>query len=163
MDAGKKYADKACKDGYSISLYPGGSKEIYTTDPYNPQTKLVLKIRRGFIRLALKYGLPLVPVYIFGEKYAYHCLSPRFGFAHWLLKVLRVPFLIFWGRYGTFMPLKNTFVAVVVGRPLDVPKVENPSNEMVNEYLEKYCTAVHALFERHKRKYAKQEESLEIS
>jgi hypothetical protein len=48
--------------------------------------------------MALRYGCPLVPVYTFGEKYAYHRLGHATGFAHWLLAVLRVPFLIFWGR-----------------------------------------------------------------
>ena len=30
---------QALKDGYSVSLYPGGSKEIYTTNPYTAETK----------------------------------------------------------------------------------------------------------------------------
>ena len=53
---------QALRDGYSVSLYPGGSKEIYTTDPYTPKTELVLRIRRGFVKLALQFGTPLVPV-----------------------------------------------------------------------------------------------------
>lgn len=61
------------------------------------------------------------------------------------------------------MPLKNTFVAVVVGKPIEVPKVEGtPSPEVVNEYLERYCLAVKELFERHKPKYGKPDEFLEI-
>ena len=82
----------------NISSLKQGSKEIFTTDPYTPETTLVLKIRKGFIKMALRFGCPLVPVYIFGEKYAYHRLSHATGFARWLLAVLRVPFLIFWGR-----------------------------------------------------------------
>eukprot|EP00952_Eustigmatos_sp_NYUAD-ZCMA_P013968 54915-Eustigmatos_ZCMA.PRE.1 len=30
---------------------------------------VVLRQRRGFIRLALQYGVPIVPVFVFGEKY----------------------------------------------------------------------------------------------
>jgi 1-acyl-sn-glycerol-3-phosphate acyltransferase len=76
----------------------GGSKEIYTTDPHEPRTQLVLRDRRGFIRLALRHGAPLVPVFVFGEKYAYHRFKHRTGFAYFVLRTLRVPFLIFWGR-----------------------------------------------------------------
>lgn len=39
-------------------------------------------------------------------------------------------------------------VAVVVGRPLEVPKVENPTPEIVAEYLNRYCQEVEALFHR---------------
>ena len=35
------------------------------------ETKLVLRHRKGFIKLAMKYGASLVPVYTFNEKKAY--------------------------------------------------------------------------------------------
>lgn len=147
---------QALKDGFSVSLYPGGSKEIYTTNPYTAETKLVLRIRQGFIKLALHYGAPLVPIYIYGEKcvrtnplspscfasaqllllpprlwsamhpahpirpyhthlvhthrYAYHRLEQKTGFGNLLLSTLRVPFLVFWGRWCTFLPLRGTQV-----------------------------------------------------
>lgn len=40
-------------------------------------------------------------------------------------------------------------VAVVVGRPMPVPKVDNPTPELVAEYLDKYCKEVEALFHRY--------------
>jgi hypothetical protein len=57
-------------------------------------------------------------------------------------------------RWCTFMPLKNTSLAVVVGPPLEVPRIQNPSQEVVDEYLDRYITAVTGLFHRHKHKYA---------
>ena len=33
-------------------------------------------------------------------------------------------------------------MTVVVGRPLPVPKVDTPSAELVNEYLQKYIDAL---------------------
>ncbi|TFJ88473.1 hypothetical protein NSK_000047 [Nannochloropsis salina CCMP1776] len=170
VDAGRASANRALRDGYSVSLYPGGSKEIYTTNPYTPETTLVLKIRKGFIRMALRYGCPLVPVYTFGEKYAYHRLGHATGFAHWLLAVLRVPFLIFWGRWrgrGGREGGENCVavqVSVVVGKPLPVPKIEGePAPEVVEEWLQRYCDEVQALFQRHKHKYARPEEFVAIS
>lgn len=229
----------------------GGSREIYTTDNTTPEHTLVLKDRKGFIRLALKFGeagreggserralersphedslpplqprrtlvmmracpltawgvsaagwlagcpgVPLVPVFVFGEKYAYNKFHHRTGFAYFVLKVLRVPFLVFWGRYvgwgcgthaslppsiertpspgdkpatpsssclllppacrwGSFMPLPNSTLAVVVGKPMEVPRVESPSEEQVQAVLEEYSQQVLQLFHRHKGKYAR--------
>lgn len=44
--------------------------------PFQPNNtpRLVLRIRQGFIKLALRYGLPLVPIYIYGEKYVHTCI-----------------------------------------------------------------------------------------
>lgn len=36
----------------------------------------------------------------------------------------------------------------MVGKPLEVPKVEEPTPEIVAEYLDKYCKEVEALFHR---------------
>lgn len=59
-------------------------------------------------------------------------------------------------RWGTFMPLPNTYISVVVGSPIEVPRVEgHVSDELVNATLARYTEALTALFERHKAKYAR--------
>lgn len=40
-----------------------------------------------------------------------------------------------------------------VGAPIAVPKTENPSQQLVDEYHRKYVDALVALFEQHKGKY----------
>ena len=47
-------------------MYPGGSREIFDTDPNVKHTTLYLTKRRGFVRLAMQHGADLVPVFIFG-------------------------------------------------------------------------------------------------
>jgi len=48
------------------------------------------------------------------------------------------------------MPLKETQVSVVVGKPLLMPKIEGePAPEVVEEWLQKYCDEVQALFQRY--------------
>jgi len=48
------------------------------------------------------------------------------------------------------MPLKHTQVSVVVGKPLPVPKIEGePAPEVVEEWLQRYCDEVQALFQRY--------------
>lgn len=40
-----------------------------------------------------------------------------------------------------------------VGEPIEVPKVENPSQELINEYHEKFFSALLDLFEKYREKY----------
>lgn len=40
-----------------------------------------------------------------------------------------------------------------MGRPLEVPKVENPSTELIDEYHEKFYQALNGLFEDYKALY----------
>jgi hypothetical protein len=52
-----------------------GSKEIFETDGSKKET--VVYVRTGFIRMALRYGCDLVPVFVYGEKHCYHrCARP---------------------------------------------------------------------------------------
>lgn len=81
VDAGKKTAHKVLNNGLSVMVYPvrfpgfsllweaqqvfytilqGGTREIFTTSPDSTETQLVLKSRKGFVKLALQHGTGLV-------------------------------------------------------------------------------------------------------
>ena len=68
VDAGRRTAERVLKAGKSVVVYPGGSREIFDTDPNSSETRCHLTRRKGFVRLALKHGAELVPVFVFGEK-----------------------------------------------------------------------------------------------
>lgn len=51
-------------DKLNLLLYPGGSDEIFLTDPSSTETTIIA--RKGFIRLALQQGVDLVPSFVFG-------------------------------------------------------------------------------------------------
>ena len=157
IDASRKYAENALKKGQSVCVYPGGSKEIFYTDRDTKETKLVLRHRKGFIKLALKFGASLVPVYTFNEKNAFTTVRPRTSFYKILLKTLRVPFFIFWGRWGTMLPHKDTKLAVVVGEPMVIKQNSSPTDEEVENVLNEYILRLNELVERHKHKYAPEE------
>lgn len=53
---------------------------------------------------------------------------------------------------------KPTFFLVSVGSPIELPKVENPTAEQVNEYHEKFVQQLIELFETHKHSYLKNPE-----
>ncbi|MCZ6807172.1 MAG: 1-acyl-sn-glycerol-3-phosphate acyltransferase [Deltaproteobacteria bacterium] len=60
MPASMDNAGSALADGCSVLLYPGGTYEVFR--PWKERNKILFKGRKGFIRLALKAGVPVVPV-----------------------------------------------------------------------------------------------------
>jgi hypothetical protein len=60
-----EYALSKDTKGKAVCIVPGGAEESLDAHPGNYD--LTLKDRKGFVRLALKTGSDLVPVYNFGE------------------------------------------------------------------------------------------------
>ena len=78
-DAGRKTCQKVLDQGGSLYICTGGESESLATK--NGVDAVVLEDRKGFVRLALSYGTPLVPVYVSevkGFKRAnMECSAPR--------------------------------------------------------------------------------------
>ena len=51
--------------GENLALSPGGFEEATITGRLD---RVYIKKRTGFIKLCLKYGYSVVPVYVFGEN-----------------------------------------------------------------------------------------------
>jgi len=60
MPASMDNAQAALGDGHSVLLYPGGSYEVFR--PWKDRNRIAFKGRKGFIRLALRAGVPVAPV-----------------------------------------------------------------------------------------------------
>ena len=52
-------------------LVPGGALEALNLNTDETQIRLILNRRKGFIKLALKHGVDLVPTFSFGENFIY--------------------------------------------------------------------------------------------
>ena len=71
------------KKGIATVLVPGGARESLNGEKdqirlvfllfvfFTFFIRLVLKNRKGFIKLAIKHGVPLVPTFSFGEQRVY--------------------------------------------------------------------------------------------
>jgi len=60
MPASMDNAEAALGRGHSVLLYPGGAYEVFR--PWKDRNRVAFKGRRGFVRLALRAGVPVVPV-----------------------------------------------------------------------------------------------------
>lgn len=170
VDAGARTAREVLRSNRSVVVYPGGSREIFDTDPRSRVTKITLKRRKGFVRLALAEGAELVPVFVFGEKRCYSRLNVPAGIRDSLLAAMKVPVIVFWGRFGTWYPKdvvvakrsasakKNTAVSsgddedegvgmtAVFGAPIPTSDAERARDEATGRVSEEAVDAVHARY-----------------
>lgn len=72
-------ADAALQDGYSLLVYPGGEKESFR--PYSERAKVDFYGRKGFLKLALKNKVPIVPIVSIGAHESYIILDRGEGLA----------------------------------------------------------------------------------
>ena len=130
----------------SFALYVGGMLELFLA---SPQREVVfLKKRKGFIKLALKNGADVVPVYLFGNT---TCLSAlKAGPLAALSRKLGVSLTIFWGRWWLPVP-RPTKMVYARGKPLGLPHIPNPSQDDINHWHQLYCNKLQALFENYKQ------------
>mmetsp|Transcript_21714 Transcript_21714/g.60334 ORF Transcript_21714/g.60334 Transcript_21714/m.60334 type:complete len:352 (-) Transcript_21714:160-1215(-) len=148
-------ASKAAMQGYmkrqqDVALPPGGFEEATLTDVR--QDRVFLQKRTGFIKLCLQHGYRVRPVYCFGEKKTYWNWQ---GAWNWRLALNRlgVPAIFVWGT--PLLPLvpKHDFdFTIVVGPPLDVPHLPEPTREQVQRYHAMYVRALQTLFDEHKER-----------
>ncbi|RHY31291.1 hypothetical protein DYB32_003626 [Aphanomyces invadans] len=149
-------AERILKEKMSVIVYPGGSKEIFLTDPNSKQTTLVLNKRLGFIKLAVRYGADVVPTFVFGEKWMYNIWNPPQSVRHFFLSTLKVPLLLFWGRFFTWLPKRLTGkrrFGVVFGKPIPVTQNENPSEDELIQIHALYKEELTDLFTRYKAEF----------
>lgn len=142
--------------GTGMLIVVGGAAECFHMDP--EENILVLKKRKGFVRVALKTGSSLVPVFGFGENQLYRIMKNE-----WLIKMQTFGYKLFGfapviplgrniGPFATGFP-KTLPLITVVGRPIDLPKIENPTNEQIDFYHGKFKDELYELFEKYKDKY----------
>ena len=72
-DASKSVLEKILsKTKDSLYIWTGGTKELLLTNPNSNKTYLVINDRKGFIKIAIRNGVDIIPCMQFGEKYFYH-------------------------------------------------------------------------------------------
>jgi hypothetical protein len=132
----------------SCLLIPGGQREMKYADYYDRDFVLYAK-HQGFIRLALQAGVPLVPVFSFGENQILHNMRLP-GLQIFLYRTFGIFMPMYpHGRLYSLMP-NQTKVTVVFGAPVFLPKIAQPTVEEIAAFHFEYYGRVHELFEQHK-------------
>lgn len=154
VDASNRVAAKVLKEGLSVIVYPGGSAEIFTTDARSKVTTMIL--RKGFVHLAMQAGADLVPTVVYNERNAYTRVDLPQGFKNWCLRKLRVPVLLFFGRWMTLLPNKpqpGQGLGIVFGKPITTGEAQPQlarDDPAVQAKFDEYVAALKELWERRK-------------
>ncbi|XP_072257966.1 2-acylglycerol O-acyltransferase 2 [Pyxicephalus adspersus] len=154
------YLLKSKKGGNAVVIAVGGAPESLDARP--GAFTLLLKNRKGFVRLAIQHGASLVPVFSFGENELFDQVdNPRGSFLRKfqekLQKIMGVALPLFHAR-GIFqysfglIPYRKP-IHTIVGKPIKVTENQSPSDEEVDMLHKLYMEKLSELFEEHKTQY----------
>ncbi|XP_040587131.1 2-acylglycerol O-acyltransferase 2-A-like [Mesocricetus auratus] len=163
MTSGLVSSDKASasyllshpEGGQVAVLAVGGPLEALEAKPGT--VSLRLRNQKGFIKLSLEHGAPLVPVFSFGENELFQQYpNPPGSWVRRLQEALQatlsVALPLFYGRLGLLIPFRAP-VHTVVGAPIPVQRSPRPSREQVDQLHELYVERLIQLFEDYKTQY----------
>lgn len=106
ISASRAVAEDVLDKGYSIIVLPGGEAEQLRT--IYQKEKIYLKNRKGFIKLAMRKDVPVVPTYVFGCNDFYRTSGVFFPVRLWLQKRLGICIPLIAGLWNSnFLPSTN--------------------------------------------------------
>ena len=153
--------DTLTKKEQSVGVVLDGIAGMFQVD--DSVEKAYVNSRKGIVKIALRSGAPLVPVYAFGHTSLWRVVTDPFGLLQKLSIKLDVSLVLCLGRW--FWPLGpplRTPVLVALGDPIVCPKTAEPSKEMVEEYHAKLCAGYQKVFDTHKAAYGWEKKSLQL-
>jgi hypothetical protein len=146
-----KVLEQLASAGQTIAIQPGGIPEQLEAN--SDREVAIFPPKLGFIRLAMRHGIPLLPVYVFGENQSYDTCGP-FGRAvsRAIFRATGVPVVPITGKWRIpwLVPLPVD-VHIRWGQPVPVgPANDNPTDAEVDAVFQTYVTALTSLFDAHK-------------
>ena len=147
-EVSREVVAKSLEDNEIVMLVPGGQHEIFTSRSFSPKVVISRK-HKGFIRMAMRYGSSLVPIFSMGEWMVLdNIYMPKAQQLSRDLLGFPIPFL----PYGTFLSIpRRTPIKIIFGEPFIFEKKSTePTEEEVMEAHRKYFQRIKELFDRNK-------------
>lgn len=151
--AQQEVLDELLDAGCSVALQPGG---IYEQVRFNHEQETAYFTRNlGFIRLAMRHGVPLMPAYQFGENQLYKQNGFTRAVNNFAYRTMGVGNLLVIGRCGLpWYCLRPQDVYWVFGHPVDVgPRCAEPTDEAVRLVFLRYVKELRAIFNNNAKKH----------
>ncbi len=140
----------ALSQGHSVILVPGGTAEMRAWSPAPDVT--VVTHHHGFIRMAIRAGASLVPVFSPAENSVMSNIRMP-AVQRFFNRLIGFPYPFFpMGRWYLPIPVRTESLPVLIGRPIHTKKRDRPAKEMVDAIAAKYFAEIERLFRDHKDK-----------
>eukprot|EP00835_Amoeboradix_gromovi_P006120 NODE_665_length_5410_cov_0.165317.p3 type:complete len:362 gc:universal NODE_665_length_5410_cov_0.165317:2827-1742(-) len=152
----KKSCEYILKHGRSLLIVIGGAQEVHYVDATH--YRLIVKKRRGFFKLALKFGVPVVPVLSMGENSIYtYIQSPRLQSIQQQIKnTIGVVVPLFHGlkflNAYSLIPHQEP-LTTIVGRAIPCVKNINPTSSEIDELQDLYVKELEHIFMKYRDVY----------
>ncbi|KXH47503.1 diacylglycerol acyltransferase [Colletotrichum nymphaeae SA-01] len=148
--------------GRAVTIVVGGARESLEAQPGT--LRLILKGRKGFIKMALRTGADLVPVLGFGENDLYDQLSPKthpwvHNFQMFVLRVFKFTLPALHGRgilnYDVGMMPYRRPLNIVVGKPIKVTTspTAQPTQEDIDRLHDLYMAELQKIWDTYKDQF----------
>ena len=150
-DVSRASVELSLRSGISPCLVVGGQSEMFLSRSFDKAIRLHRR-HRGFVRMAIRHGVPLLPMFSFGEHMAMdNVYLPRTQ--AWFKSFMGFPAPFFpYGRFYLPIP-RRTPITVCVGAPIfPLKQNDSPSRSEIEELHGRYFTALEQLFERNKKR-----------
>lgn len=151
--------------GNIVTITPDGAEGMLLVQ--KGRNRCYLNKRKGFIKLALKNGSPIIPSYTFGEVDLYDVLfeTPAVRkIQRWIKDNTKIVVKFTkssLGYYPILVPYKKP-LNIVFGEPIEVEKKVNPTNEDVELLHATFVEKLTELFEKYKGKFIVDAENVQL-
>ena len=137
---------------------------FHDTAPEKPS--LIIKERRGVVKLAIRTGTPLLPCYFFTSRKPLELAGGRFSaLLEAISRTCQVSLIVPTGRLGLPWPFlipRRAEVLGVIGEPVEVEQQDDPEDAYVEKVLGELCAAMVATFDAHKTGFGWADKTLEL-
>ena len=162
INASRATAQKALSKQKSLLILPGGEMEQLMTT-YGTEMVYLSK-RKGFIKLAMKNKVPVVPMYVYGCNDYFYTSKLFYSLRYTLVKRLGVCIPLCAGLFGSMtcpLPKKTT---IVIGKPLQFTMKgdDGPTEEELNTAHDLFVKELVKLFDEHKEQLGYGDRTLKV-
>lgn len=124
-------AQRVAENNRLLLFFVGASEALYVGQGRHT---LYLKNRLGFVRLAMQTGVPVIPVYSFGENNTYNTLNASHSAIHAIRNRFQRIFGISLPLITHVLPLK-TNINIVFGDPIEFKRNDNVRENMCSMFV----------------------------
>ena len=165
----KTILDALTKKEHNVGVILDGVAGMFNDSDDDKDERGFVMNRKGIVKIALKAGVTIVPVYQFGVTSLWTILVDPFGIMEALSVWLNVSIVPFYGRWGWPLgPPRRKPMLLAFGDPIFHPKMSSDElkgeagERVVNDHHKKLVDGFQRLFDTHKRSYGWGEKKLQL-